>query len=86
MSFTFVKQLPSPAEIKETYPVSEKLTRIKAERDSMIRDVFTGVSDKFLVIIGPCSADNEDAVCDYISRLARVQDEVKDRLNKSALN
>ncbi|MBQ8638682.1 MAG: 3-deoxy-7-phosphoheptulonate synthase [Lachnospiraceae bacterium] len=80
MSFTFVKQLPSPAEIKETYPVSEKLTRIKAERDSMIRDVFTGVSDKFLVIIGPCSADNEDAVCDYISRLARVQDEVKDRL------
>lgn len=80
MSFTFVKKLPSPAQIRETYPVSDNLVRIKNERDAMIRQVITGESDKFLVIIGPCSADNEDAVCDYISRLAKVQDEVKDRL------
>lgn len=80
MSFTFVKKLPSPAQIRETYPVSDRLVRIKTERDALIKDVITGKSDKFLVIIGPCSADNEDAVCDYIGRLARVQEEVKDRL------
>ena len=80
MSFTFMKKLPTPAQIRETYPVSEYITRVKAERDEMIRKVFTGESDKFLVIIGPCSADNEDAVCDYVNRLAKVQDEVKDKL------
>ena len=80
MSFTFMKKLPTPAQIRETYPVSEYITRVKAERDEMIRKVFTGESDKFLVIIGPCSADNEDAVCDYVNRLAKVQDDVKDKL------
>ena len=50
------------------------------QRDEEIRDVFTGKSDKFLVVVGPCSADNEDAVCEYVSRLARVNEKVSDRL------
>ena len=69
MSFTFIRQLPSPDEVKA-----------KAGRDKLIRDVITGESDKFLVIVGPCSADNEDAVCEYTNRLAKVQEKVADRL------
>lgn len=80
MSFTFLKQLPSPGQIKEQYPLSAKAVAVKKERDKMISDIITGASDKFLVIIGPCSADNEDAVCDYISRLSRVQEKVADRV------
>lgn len=80
MSFEFVKKLPTPSEIKEQYPVPEKLIALKKERDQEIRDVLTGKSNKFLVIIGPCSADNEDAVCDYVSRLAKVNEKVKDKL------
>lgn len=80
MSFQYLRQLPSPAQIKEDYPMSEKLTALKKERDAMISDVITGKDDRFLVIIGPCSADNEDAVCDYVSRLAPVAEKVKDRL------
>lgn len=80
MSFTFIKKLPTPDEIRESYPVPEHLARIKKMRDQQIKDVITGNSDKFLVIIGPCSADNEDAVCDYISRLAAIHDKVKDKL------
>lgn len=80
MSFKFLKKLPSPEEIKEKYGLSENAARTKKERDQMVSDIITGASDKFLVIIGPCSADNEDAVCDYISRLSKVQEKVKDRL------
>lgn len=80
MSFEFIKRLPTPEEIRSQYPLSEKGEEIKKNRDGMIRDVFTGKSNKFLVVIGPCSADNEDAVCDYVNRLARVQDKVGDRL------
>lgn len=80
MSFKFLKQLPSPEEIKKEYGLSEKAALTKQERDRMVSDIITGASDKFLVIIGPCSADNEDSVCDYISRLSRVQEKVKDRL------
>lgn len=80
MSFTFIRQLPSPDEIKKQSPLSEELKRRKEERDRLIQDVITGDSDKFLVIVGPCSADNEDAVCEYIGRLARVQERVADRL------
>lgn len=80
MSFKFVKQLPSPDEIKKQTPMSEELKKVKAERDKLIQDIFTGVSDKFLVIVGPCSADNEDSVCDYTNRLAKIQDKVADRL------
>jgi len=80
MSFEFHRKLPIPKEIKARYPLSERVVKIKEERDAMIRKVFTGESDKMVVIIGPCSADNEDSVCDYVERLADVQSEVADRL------
>lgn len=80
MSFEFIKKLPTPDEIKEQFPLPKELAQLKMERDAEIRDVITGKSNKFLVIIGPCSADNEDAVCDYISRLAKVNEKVKDKL------
>lgn len=80
MSFEFVKKLPTPEEIREQYPVPENLAALKAKRDEEIRKVFTGESNKFLVIIGPCSADNEDSVCDYVNRLAKVNEKVNDKL------
>ncbi len=80
MSFQYIQQLPSPEEIRDEFPLSKDLAQIKQERDKEIADVLTGKSDKFLVIVGPCSADNEDAVCDYVSRLAKVNDKVKDKL------
>ena len=72
MSFSYLKKLPTPAEIRERYPLSERAKAIKQAKDQEVRDVITGKSDKFLVVIGPCSADNEEAVCDYVGRLARV--------------
>ncbi len=80
MSFQYIQQLPSPEEIREEFPLSQKLIELKKNRDKEISDVLTGKSNKFLVIVGPCSADNEDAVCDYVSRLAEVNDKVKDKL------
>lgn len=80
MSFEFIKLLPTPDEIREQYPLPAKLIELKRIRDSEIRAVITGDSNKFLVIIGPCSADNEDSVCEYIERLAKINDKVKDRL------
>lgn len=80
MSFNFEKKLPTPTEIREQYPLSARSAALKAERDKEIAKVFTGESDKFLVIVGPCSADNEDAVCEYAGRLARVAEKVSDRL------
>lgn len=80
MSFEFIKKLPTPDEIREEYPLPPALVKLKEERDREIRDVITGKSNKFLVIIGPCSADNENSVCDYISRLAGLKDKVADKL------
>ena len=80
MSFTFIRQLPSPDEVKALEPLSAEMKKIKAGRDRLIRDVITGESDKFLVIVGPCSADNEDSVCEYTNRLAKVQEKVANRL------
>ena len=80
MSFEFIKKLPTPDEIREQYPVPEEVLKIKAKRDAEIKDVIPGKSNKFLVIIGPCSADNEESVCDYVNRLARVNEQVKDKL------
>ena len=80
MSFEFVTKLPTPTEIKEQYPVPEEIKTLKAERDAEIADVITGKSDKLLVIIGPCSADNETAVLDYTSRLVKVQEKIKELL------
>ena len=62
MGFTFLKKLPTPAEIRNQYPIDAAIQELKAKRDQEIRDVFTGKSDKFLAIIGPCSADNEDVL------------------------
>ncbi len=80
MSFKFLQKLPTPEEIKEEYTLPAKLMQLKKERDAEIADVITGKSNKFLVIIGPCSADNEDSVCEYVSRLAKINDRVKDKL------
>ncbi len=80
MAFEFIKKLPTPAEIREEYALPPALAKLKQERDVQIGDVIAGKSDKFLVIIGPCSADNEDSVCDYVNRLARLNDKVKDKL------
>ena len=73
-------ELPLPADLKAEYPLSDKIIKIKEKRDAEIRDIFTGKSDKFIVIVGPCSADNEDAVCEYVNRLARVNEKVSDCL------
>lgn len=80
MGFEFVKKLPVPKEIKEQYPVPADIAAAKAGRDEAIKAVFRGESDKFLCIIGPCSADRKDAVMEYVERLAGVQEKVADRL------
>lgn len=80
MSFEFVKKLPTPEGIRGEFPLPQELVKIKEERDAEIADVITGKSNKFLVIIGPCSADNEDSVCEYINRLSKVNEKVKDKL------
>ena len=80
MAMRINKTLPSPKELKVEYPLSEKLAVMKARRDQEIKDVFTGKSDKFLVIVGPCSADNEESVCEYVNRLSRINEKVSDRL------
>ena len=80
MGFEYVSKLPTPDEIRAQFPLARELAAEKARKDAAIRDVFTGDSDKFLVIIGPCSADREDAVIDYVNRLAKVQEKVKDKL------
>lgn len=80
MGFDFIQKLPTPQETREMYPVPERVAKIKKERDEEIRKVFTGESDKFLAIIGPCSADNEEAVCDYVRRLVPIQEQIKDKV------
>ena len=80
MSFDYIQKLPTPEEIRSEFPLGRELSELKKNRDAMISDVFTGKSDKFLVIVGPCSADNEDAVCDYVSRLGKLNEKVKDKL------
>lgn len=80
MSFTFERLLPTPAQIREEYPLPAHYAALKQERDREIADIITGKSDRFLMIIGPCSADNEDSVCDYVNRLAALADRVKDKV------
>ena len=76
MGLEFINKLPTPAEIREQFPIPAELAALKEKRDAEIRKVITGESDKFLVIIGPCSADNETAVLDYTSRLEKVKDKI----------
>lgn len=79
-NMTFKRRLPIPKELKELYPVSEEGARAKAQNDAQIRDIITGKSDKMLLVIGPCSADREDAVLDYIGRLSTIREQVKDKI------
>ena len=74
------KQLPLPSELKEEYPMSKDIVELKRKRDKEIRDIFTGKSDKFIVLVGPCSADNEIAICDYVNRLSKLNEQVSDKL------
>ena len=80
MGFEFIKKLPTPEEIRNQYPIDETIVEIMKKRDQEIKDIFTGKSDKFIAIIGPCSADNEDAVCDYLTRLRDVQEKIYDKV------
>ncbi|MGI5988848.1 MAG: 3-deoxy-7-phosphoheptulonate synthase [Lachnospiraceae bacterium] len=80
MSFHIIKEMPAPEEVKALYPVSRQAAEHKKAEDAAIADVLTGKSDKFLLIIGPCSADNETAVLDYTDRLRKIYDKVRDKL------
>ena len=80
MGIKYISNLPTPEEIIDKYPLSKKLKEKKKEFDREIADVFTGKSKKFLAVIGPCSADNEDSVLDYASRLVKVAEKVKDKI------
>ncbi|MFA6635837.1 MAG: 3-deoxy-7-phosphoheptulonate synthase [Candidatus Omnitrophota bacterium] len=80
MSFEYIQEIPSAKEIIEEMPISEELKKVKSTRDGMIRSVFEGTSDKFILVMGPCSADNEDSVCEYTLRLRKLQDKVEDKV------
>ncbi|MBQ8904335.1 MAG: 3-deoxy-7-phosphoheptulonate synthase, partial [Oscillospiraceae bacterium] len=77
---TFNRKLPIPKEIKELYPLTEKISETKKIKDKEIADIFEGKDKRLLLIIGPCSADKEEPVMDYIGRLAKVQEQVKDKV------
>ena len=80
MSMQFKRKLPIPKEIKAEYPVTEKMEHVRQKRQKEIEDVFTGKSDKFILVVGPCSADHKEPVLEYISRLRKVEDKVKDKI------
>ena len=80
MSIKINHELPVPEVLKNEYPLSNEQKSIKQQRDEEIRRIFTGESDKFVVLVGPCSADNEDTVCEYVNRLKKVSDKVSDKL------
>ena len=80
MGYEFINKLPTPAEIKEQFPLPVECAAAKAQRDEEVKKAISGQSDKFLVIIGPCSADNEDSVLDYTSRLVKLQEDTGDKL------
>ena len=80
MQMEFKRKLPIPQEIKREFPLSEEVRKVKEERDQIIENIFYGKDDRFLLVIGPCSADREDAVLDYMLRLRKVQEKVKDKI------
>ena len=80
MNMEFRRKMPIPKEVKEMYPISEELVKIKEKRDNEIKAVFSGKSDKFILVIGPCSADSEAPVLEYVTRLKKVADQVSDKL------
>lgn len=80
MKMTFNRKLPIPQEVKKEYPVTECMEQVKAKRDESIRAVFDGSSDKFILVIGPCSADQKEPVLEYISRLRKIEEQVSDKI------
>ena len=80
LNIVFKRKLPIPEELKKEMPISEEIEEIKMERDKKIADVFRGKSDKFILIVGPCSADRMDSVLDYMQRLAEIQKQVEDKI------
>lgn len=80
MQIEFIRKLPTPQELMDEFPITDAVRKIKQHRDEYIKNIFTGKDDRFLLIIGPCSADNEDAVIDYIHRLGKVQEKVADKI------
>lgn len=80
MSFSYLKQMPDPDTIKSEYALTPEMKALKADRDQQIADIITGKDDRVLAIIGPCSADNEDSVCEYVNRLTSIQEKIKDRV------
>ena len=80
MNMNFFRKLPVPQDMKRDFPITEEMQKIKDERSEEIRRIFTGESDKFILVIGPCSADHRDSVLEYISRLKRVEEQVKDKI------
>ena len=80
MSMTFHRKLPIPKDVKAEFPLTERMAQVKAERDASIKAVFDGQSDKFILVIGPCSADHSEPVLEYISRLRKIADQVSDKI------
>ena len=80
MSMQFIRKLPIPMEIKEQYPMTADLTALREARNEEVKAIFRGELDKLILVIGPCSADSEDSVMDYISRLRKVQEQVNDKI------
>ena len=80
MQMNFHRKLPIPQDVKKDYPLTERMTEVKAARDEAIRAVFDGSSDKFILVIGPCSADHSEPVLEYISRLCKIEEQVKDKI------
>jgi len=76
----FIRELPNPDTVKALMPVPSELKAVKEQRDQTVRDIFTGKDDRFVLIIGPCSADRQDAVLDYLTRLRKAQDQVADKI------
>ena len=80
MNVEFKRKMPTHQALKDMYPISDELVKIKRENDKALQAVFTGDDDRLVLVIGPCSADREDAVLEYISRLRRVQERVIDKI------
>ncbi len=80
MNMKFYRKLPIPKEVKAQFPVTEEMEKIKLDRDNQIKDIFTGKDNRFILVIGPCSADNDVSVLDYISKLKKVSEKVSDKI------
>ena len=80
MSMNFHRKLPIPQEVKKEFPLTERMVQVKEERDAQIKAVFDGSSDKFILVIGPCSADHREPVLEYLSRLRKLSEQVEDKM------